>query len=160
MIVCTHSIVSWSDLPSILSRPMQSNPPAPTQAREKLNVNTTKWINVPNKRKVGWIKFLSLNKNDSVQFILTGNSYVNQACMTYIGSIQMYESQCVAVIEKLLQSANKGYTQMKYKCTPESVSVWVSVTEYSRIKFSILIGKEHETPFILEEPPVDAILVQ
>ena len=28
MIVCTHSIVSWSDLPSILSRPMQSNPPA------------------------------------------------------------------------------------------------------------------------------------
>ena len=126
----------------------------------ELNVNTTKWINVPNKRKVGWIKFLSLNKNDSVQFILTGNSYVNQACMTYIGSIQMYESQCVAVIEKLLQSANKGYTQMKYKCTPESVSVWVSVTEYSRIKFSILIGKEHETPFILEEPPVDAILVQ
>lgn len=72
----------------------------------------------------------------------------------------MFESQSVAVIEKLLQSANIGYTKMKYKCTPEGVSVWVSVTEYSRIKFSVLIGKEHETPFILEEPPVDAVDVK
>ncbi len=153
-------------------------------------MNSTKWINVPNKRINGWVKILSLDKNDSVQFILSGNSYVNQACMTYIGSIQLYESQgiavfilsgnsyvnqaCmtyigsiqlyesqgIAVIEKLLQSANKGYTQIKYKCTSGNVSVWVSVTEYSRIKFSVLIGKEYETPFILEEPPVDAILVQ
>ena len=152
--------LSFKSSALVLATVLVANPPATCLGAGELNVNTTKWINVPNKRKVGWIKFLSLNKNDSVQFILTGNSYVNQACMTYIGSIQMYESQCVAVIEKLLQSANKGYTQMKYKCTPESVSVWVSVTEYSRIKFSILIGKEHETPFILEEPPVDAILVQ
>ena len=125
----------------------------------ELNMNSTKWINVPNKRINGWVKILSLDKNDSVQFILSGNSYVNQACMTYIGSIQLYESKGIAVIEKLLQSANIGYTQIKYKCTSGNVSVWVSVTEYSRIKFSVLIGKEYETPLNHEEPPVDAIIV-
>ena len=120
----------------------------------------TKWIKVDKGGNNEWRKILSLKKNDSVLFELVGNSFVNQPSVVYFGSISFYNGEVRVNIKNLAKPVITGYTEIKYKDTHEGVDVWVSISMYSRIKLSILLGDYHELPMTIEEPPIDAILVQ
>lgn len=120
----------------------------------------TKWIKVDRGDNNEWRKILSLKMNDSVLFELAGSSFVNQPSVVYFGSISFYNGEVKVNIKNLAKPNITGYTEIKYKGTPEGVDVWASITMYSRIKLAILIGDNHEMPMTIEEPPIDAILVQ
>ena len=137
---------------------LYSSPPAIVVAGEKLPM--TKWIKVDKGGNNEWRKILSLKKNDSVLFELVGNSFVNQPSVVYFGSISFYNGEVRVNIKNLAKPVITGYTEIKYKDTHEGVDVWVSISMYSRIKLSILLGDYHELPMTIEEPPIDAILVQ
>lgn len=141
-----------------LIKPKFFNPPATMMAGELLPM--TKWIKVDKGGNNEWRKILSLKKNDSVLFELVGNSFVNQPSVVYFGSISFYNGEIKVNIKNLAKPNLTGYTEIKYKGTPEGVDVWVSISMYSRIKLSILLGDYHELPMTIEEPPIDAILVQ